>query len=83
MKVRKLSIDFFTYKTIVYIAGGIIPVNIIFFDILTKTSERVCIYFIKNDTRRKIKGINNTEIYVKFKVYDTCVSGLVVQEVHG
>ena len=60
-KVRKLSIDVFTYKTILYIVGGIIRVNIIFFDILTKTSERMCIYFIKNDMRRKVKGIYNTE----------------------
>ena len=61
MKVSKISIDFFTYKTILYIAGGIIRFNIIFFDILTKTSERMCIYFIKNDTGRKIQGINNTK----------------------
>ena len=45
VKVRKLSIDFFTYKTILYIAGGIIRGNKIFFDILTKTSERMCMHF--------------------------------------
>ena len=66
MKVRKLAtgtgIDFLPYKTILNNAGRIIRDKIIFFNILTKTSKRMCIYFIENDTRRKIKGINNTEI---------------------
>ena len=59
--MRKLGIDFFTYKTILNNAGRIILGKIIFFNILTKPSQRMCIYFIKNDTRRKIIGINNTE----------------------
>ena len=52
---EKLSIDFWTYKTILNIAGGIIRVKIIFYNIVTKTSERLSIgiYFINNDTRRK------------------------------
>ena len=59
--MRKLGNNFLTYKTILNNAGRIILGKIIFFNILTKFSKRMCIYFIKNDTRRKIKGINNTE----------------------
>ena len=59
--MRKLGIGFFTYKTILNNAGTIILGEIILFNILTKTSKRMCIYFIQNDTRRKIIGINNTE----------------------
>ena len=61
MKVRKLGINLLTYKTILNNAGRIILGKIIFFNILTKTSKRMYMYFIENDTRRKIKGINNTE----------------------
>ena len=61
VKGRKLGIDFLTYKTILNNADRIIRGKIIFLNKLTKTSKRMCIYFIKNDTRRKIKGINNTE----------------------
>ena len=59
--MRKLGIDFLTNKTILNNAGRIIVGKIIFFNILTKNSKRMCMYFIQNDTRRKIRGITNTE----------------------
>ena len=75
---NKLGIEFFTYKTILNIAGGIIRAKIKYFNIVTKKRKRMCIFFIRNDSSRKIKGINNTETYFfricvlfeVFKCYD-------------
>ena len=46
MKVKKLG--FLAYKTILNIAGGFIRAMIIFFNIVTKTSERMCIVWLSH-----------------------------------